>query len=96
MAQAHVLGLSDMTPTNQMNVKKSYEYLELQIDQLIDEVYYFIGKNNGKLNVVDVCNYFDDVSIDIPCLAVGRIVKQGKVTTQGDQDCLYVSEKCDQ
>lgn len=44
-----------------------YVTQEKLIDEIINEVYDFIKTNDSKLN------------IDIPCLAVAKLVKQGKV-----------------
>jgi hypothetical protein len=50
-----------------------------QINSIIEGVYNIIKIENGKLDLVDVSLYFKEYTVDIPCLAVQRLINEGRV-----------------
>jgi hypothetical protein len=50
-----------------------------KIESIEEEVYNIIKDNNGKFDLVDIACKFPDLTVDIPSVAVYRLVQEGRV-----------------
>jgi len=50
-----------------------------KIESIIEEVYDYICKNNGKVDLVDISLQFTQFTCDIPCLAAARLMEAGRI-----------------
>lgn len=50
-----------------------------KIELIKEDVFNLIKENNGKYDILDITSAFNKYTVDIPCLAVARLEKEGRV-----------------
>ena len=50
-----------------------------KIEQIKEDVFNLIKENNGKYDLIDITCAFKQYTVDISCLAVARIEKEGRI-----------------